>query len=238
MTKRLNLFKLINKCNPCRKSHTLLLFSLKQYNLPDLFYPLARQPYPDYYQVIFIASGIFMSSHSLTKLSQRLSQLEQTLQDIMLQPARRARFDTSLFTSHGTRLKDYFTELRFNFTALQHAVEHNQIDSVSFLAERVACQMEALQREQATYRMREQEATYSLVNSNDIYQKLAEHQDYERRLMAMIRAKEQALTQCQILVQQQKIQQELAILTGRITRCRQALASIEKKIERTEQDRA
>lgn len=176
-----------------------------------------------------------MSSQSLTKLSQHLCQLEQNLQEIMLQPARHARFDTSLFASRGTRVKDYFTELRFNFAALQHAVENNQIDSVSFLAERVVCQLEALQREKATYRMREKEAKYSPVNSSDIYQKLAEHQDYERRLMVMIRAQEQELNQCQILIKQQNIQRQLAILEGRVSRCRQALRIIEKKIESREQ---
>ncbi|MBI0221119.1 primosomal replication protein, partial [Yersinia pestis subsp. pestis] len=66
------------------------------------------------------------------------------------------------------------------------------------------------------------------------YHKLAEHQDYERRILAMIQDRESQLGRQSLLVEQQKIQKELAALEGRLMRCRQALIRIERSIEKKE----
>lgn len=56
----------------------------------------------------------------------------------------------------------------------------------------------------------------------DLYHKLAEHQDYERRLIGMIQDRESLLGRQTTLAAQQKLQHELAALEGRLMRCRRA----------------
>ncbi|AIJ09390.1 MULTISPECIES: primosomal replication protein PriC [Edwardsiella] len=173
------------------------------------------------------------SQQMLNQLEQRLQRLAQALAPLAEQPAARSRFDRALFLTHGTRLKDYLQETRDNFTALQRAVGAGQRQQVAFLAERLLAQMAALQREQATQTLRRQEPQRA-ESAGDLYQELARHQDYERRLQTMVRERELRLAACQTLAQQQQIQRELAAMEGRLQRCRQALRRIEKQIERRE----
>ncbi|MCD4621591.1 primosomal replication protein [Proteus mirabilis] len=96
-------------------------------------------------------------------------------------------------------------------------------------------QHKLLTRELSTQTLRKQENQLSQrKKSVDLYQKLAQHQDYERRLQSMIQDRELALTQAQGFVRQQELQKEIAALENRLARCKSALVSIEKSIERQE----
>lgn len=176
-----------------------------------------------------------MSSHPLLHtLEQQLAQLAKTLESIADQPAAKARFDRALFATHGTRLRDYLNETRTNLEQLARAVAASHVPQTRFLAERIVAQMAALQREEATQALRRAEPAPN-VSDGDLYQKLAQHQDYERRLKAMIADRESRFSHCVTLAQQQTLQREIATLEGRLGRCRQALGKIEKRIERYEQ---
>lgn len=94
-------------------------------------------------------------------------------------------------------------------------------------------QIAALQRELATQALRRKNQPKEAPEA-DLYHKLAEHQDYERRLIGMIQDRESLLGRQTTLAAQQKLQHELAALEGRLMRCRQALARIERNIERKE----
>ncbi|CQJ27998.1 primosomal replication protein PriC [Yersinia enterocolitica] len=148
-------------------------------------------------------------------------------------PSQQARFDLKLFGNHGNRFRDYLLEVHKNMAQLKQVVAENRTQQVAFLAEKLVAQISALQRELATQKLRKTnpEPKY---NKLDPYHKLAEHQDYERRILAMIQDRESQLGKQNLLTEQQKIQKELAALEGRLMRCRQALIIIERSIEKKE----
>ncbi|EPF5496699.1 primosomal replication protein PriC [Yersinia enterocolitica] len=148
-------------------------------------------------------------------------------------PSQQARFDLKLFGNHGNRFRDYLLEVHKNMAQLKQFVAENRTQQVAFLAEKLVAQISALQRELATQKLRKTnpEPKY---NKLDPYHKLAEHQDYERRILAMIQDRESQLGKQNLLTEQQKIQKELAALEGRLMRCRQALIKIERSIEKKE----
>lgn len=147
----------------------------------------------------------------------------------VLQP----RFDDRLFNTRDTRLSHCLAEVENNLALLTQAAEKRALQQVAFLAERIVDQISALQRELATLPVRERNA-FNVKVEQDIYQTLARHQDYERRLVAMRRDKESLLGRQTTLAAQQQIQKELAALEGRLMRCRQALTRIERQIAQRE----
>ena len=174
---------------------------------------------------------------STEKLLQVLeSQIEALSAQIAPQantPSQQARFDLNLFSNHGNRFRDYLQEVRKNMTQLKQVVEENRLQQVAFLADKLVAQISALQRELATQKIRKSNPE-PREHQSDPYHKLAEHQDYERRILAMTQDRESQLGRQSLLVEQQKIQKELAALEGRLMRCRQALIRIERSIEKKE----
>ncbi|ELI8478034.1 primosomal replication protein [Yersinia enterocolitica] len=148
-------------------------------------------------------------------------------------PSQQARFDLKLFGNHGNRFRDYLLEVHKNMAQLKQVVAENRTQQVAFLAEKLVAQISALQRELATQKLRKTNPELK-YNKLDPYHKLAEHQDYERRILAMIQDRESQLGKQNLLTEQQKIQKELAALEGRLMRCRQALIKIERSIEKKE----
>ena len=175
-----------------------------------------------------------MSTHRLLQvLEQQIAALAAEVTPRGDAPIPQARFDAALFSNRGTRLRDYLAEVQRNFAQLQTAANDNRTNQVAFLAEKLVAQITALQRELATQALRRKNQPKEVV-AVDLYHKLAEHQDYERRLMSMIQDRESVLGKQTTFAAQQKLQHELAALEGRLVRCRQALARIERSIERKE----
>ncbi|MBX9444598.1 primosomal replication protein PriC [Dickeya chrysanthemi] len=169
----------------------------------------------------------------LAALARQIDTLAREIEPVAARQAPRSRFDRQLFSCYGTRLGDYLDEIRHNYQYLQQYVQEQRLDRVAFMAERLLTQMTALQRELATQPLRAQEP--ATPAPQDRYQKLAEYQGYERRLLAMIQDRESLLTTQSQLSEQQRLQRELAALEGRLARCRQALTKLERQIERQEQ---
>ncbi|MCW2474733.1 MULTISPECIES: primosomal replication protein [unclassified Symbiopectobacterium] len=172
--------------------------------------------------------------HFLQALEHQLVLLAQAVAPLADRPLAYSRFDRQLFQSHGTRLRDYLSEVEQNFQSLRHLVTENRTERVAFMTEKLVAQIGALQRELSTQALRRQEKTPVAIAS-DLYQKLAEHQDYERRLNLMIQDRESQLDRATTLSAQQQLQREVAALEGRLARCRQALARLERQVERREQ---
>lgn len=174
-----------------------------------------------------------MSTTSLLNaLRTRIEELAIAIAPLAQQRTSQARFDRKLFATPSTQLKDYLQEVHVNMDKLQSCVEQARADQVSFLAEKLVEQIAALQRELATKELRQTEQQQP--EAENFYQKLATHQDYERRLQAMINDRESQHAQQTTLVGQQKLQREILALEGRLQRCRQALVRIERVIERQE----
>lgn len=175
-----------------------------------------------------------MSTHRLLQtLEQQISTLVSQIPSQADVAVSQARFDVGLFSNQGTRLCDYLTEVKKNFVQLQMAVAQERAAHVAFLAERLVLQLTALQREVATLSLRKNNQPNEPI-AVDLYHKLAEHQDYERRLLSMLKDRETLLSRQTTFNEQKKLQHELAAIEGRLLRCRQALARIERSIEKKE----
>ncbi|RLR18291.1 prepilin peptidase, partial [Sodalis-like symbiont of Bactericera trigonica] len=121
---------------------------------------------------------------------------------------------------------------RATLSHLFSAVEQGRTERVAWLAQRLTDQMLALSRELATQNLRHKHP--ASAPAEDVYARLAEHQDYERRLQAMIRDRDSLRAAANDLARARKLQQEIAALEGRLMRCRQALTRLEYQIERRE----
>lgn len=169
----------------------------------------------------------------LQQLEAKLEQLAEAVAPHSNKRTPKARFDAQLFHTHTTRLGDYLLEIRQNLRLLKQSVADQRPERVAWMAERVVLQITALQRELATLTLRKGELVAEPVSEN-LYEKLAKHQDYERRLRAMIADRESQLARCETLVQQQNLQREIAAQEGRLQRCLQATKRIERAIEKRE----
>ncbi|MDE9445496.1 primosomal replication protein [Xenorhabdus bovienii] len=171
----------------------------------------------------------------LGALEKQISMLETELESLPKTPFSIARFDQALFHQHSNKLGGYLNEIKKNMSQLKTCVKDNRTEQVRFLSERLVTQIEALKREISTQSLRKQEEKFERQSQErDFYHRLAEHQDYERRLMAMINDRELQLNKQVILTNQYKLQKEIAALAGRLARCRQALMRIERAIEKQE----
>ncbi|MEH2919782.1 primosomal replication protein PriC [Samsonia erythrinae] len=176
-----------------------------------------------------------MNTHKLLlALDQQISTLTKEIEPLADNPVPQLRFDRQLFSSYGTRLRDYHAEVERNLLAIKQLVAEQRTERVAFLAEKLVSQIAALQRELATQSLRRQESQFT-PPPEDVYHKLAEHQDYERRLLSMIQDRESLLITQTHLSERQRLQKELAALEGRLSRCRQSLSRLERQIERREQ---
>lgn len=172
------------------------------------------------------------SSRLLTTLTQQLNNLAGRVDSSAGTRVQQSRFDHQLFHSRGTRLADYLAESRLTLSQLEHAVEQNRAERVAWLAQRLIDQMTALAREMATQDLHRHQP--KAAPATDYYARQAEHQDYERRLIIMIRDRDSLRAACTDTARVHQLQREVAALEGRLARCRQALARIEKVIERRE----
>lgn len=72
-----------------------------------------------------------------------------------------------------------------------------------------------------------------ILNSHQLYQKLTEHHEFERRLMDMLMEKERQRLECK-KHESEKLSFEVLTLHQRLGRCRKAISTIERDIELAE----
>ncbi|XBS70849.1 primosomal replication protein [Acerihabitans sp. KWT182] len=162
-------------------------------------------------------------------LSAQLDALAARIEEAGDKSAAQSRFDHSLFQSRGTGLPDYLAESKMTLRRLTQTAGQGRTEQVSWLAQRLVDQLTALARELATLDLRRRQAPRAAAG--DDYARLAEHQDYERRLLALIRDRESLRENSGDKLRRDRLQQEIAALEGRLARCRHALTRIEKRIE-------
>lgn len=170
----------------------------------------------------------------LGQLAAQIKQLVHTLAPHAHEKASSARFDGQLFHCNSIRLGDCLQEVRQSLAMLKQSSISGSSESVAWLAERMVRQIGALQREVATQSLRKKDLQ-TVPEEESLYEKLAKHQDYERRLRAAIADRESQLAYQDTLSGQQKLQREIAAQEGRLQRCLQALKRIEQAIEKSEQ---
>lgn len=171
----------------------------------------------------------------LDALKKQIDELKTRVDPIKDLEFSHSRFDMQLFSRKSTRLGDCQNELQTLYQQLCHSVTLNHSEQVNFLTEKIVHQIQAISREISTQALREKESSFTKKKEQiDLYERLSQHQDYERRLQAMVSEKELHLSELTDHRLQHQCQKELAVLAGRLYRCRQALLRIEKAIEHQE----
>lgn len=143
-------------------------------------------------------------------------------------------FDERLFRCKARLLVPCTEEAQSTFDTIVREEQAKLLTAgrAEYLTERLLSQISAIQRELSTPDIRRQAPRHPhhfRKPINELYQELAQHQEWERRLMEMVRAKEQALATAPSF-QQQAAQQALIATEQRLKRCQEAKIKLEKQI--------
>lgn len=143
-------------------------------------------------------------------------------------------FDAVLFHCHGKLLTPCVQEAQSTLGTILREQDAGKLTQAraEYLTERLLAQISAIQRELSTQSIRKTEpkhSSYYRKPISDLYQDLAQHQEWERRLMEMVRDKQYAVDSAPAF-QKQAAQQALLTVEQRLKRCQTAKAKIEKQI--------
>jgi primosomal replication protein N'' len=207
-------------------------------------------------------SAIFRINEILTAIEKQAKQLDLANESL---PAHRSiaeqsLFAVTLFTTVSDKYFDYVKETRRKTNSLEKLLQAKQTELASALLSQIEQQIlslkTALQANTALhansqYQLnkrhykkqhysqqadRYKKATQAIIQpSQNLYQKLAEHHEFERRLATMIAEREYKRTDSNHK-NSQVITQEILKLHQRLGRCRQAISQIEREIELLEKD--
>lgn len=149
-------------------------------------------------------------------------------------------FDERLFGCRSRYLIPCINETKATLESIQREEKANILTTqrAEYLTQMLVAQIEAIQREVATQRIRSNEprpkGSYKKPIS-DMYQDLAQHQEWERRLSQMTREQESAVNNCHSFSQQQELQRTLLTTEKRLQRCKEAMKRLEQQITYREQ---
>ena len=169
-------------------------------------------------------------------------------------------FSNTLFFSQSDRYLPYVEEVERKVIEFRRLVKSNKIELSKALLERLEQQISAISNALNANSTMHQAAKISfdtnkkirikkakakvankykaltqniVLNSHQLYQKLTEHHEFERRLMEMLQNKEQQRLACK-KHESEKLSLEVLTLHQRLGRCRKAITVIERDIERAE----
>ncbi|WP_165310878.1 primosomal replication protein [Vibrio ziniensis] len=146
----------------------------------------------------------------------------------------RPLFDDTLFHCHGKLLTPCVTEAQGTLNAIVREQKAGKLTQprAEYLTERLLSQIRAIQREMSTQAIRKNEPKHfneTRKPISDLYQDLAQHQDWERRLMILVQDK-QATVESSFGANKTAAQQALLTAEQRLKRCQEAKTKIEKQI--------
>lgn len=157
-------------------------------------------------------------------------------------------FDEQLFYGRTKLLEPCVKETLKLISDLLAEQDANRLtkERTEFLCERIFAQMQALQREIATQGVRYKEPKPKAQFYKDIHQlrqDYAQHQEWERRLQAMVEAKYKELNNPKLNfgyngTSKDQIEKELLRIEERHERCVQAMKKLERQINYQEQKEA
>jgi primosomal replication protein N'' len=202
----------IDQLNTKHKSHWLIennnLFSQHLFSTEsDLFTPYANEIKKrlNEFSRLYNSSNDNLSSDNTNKIAFAKSSLQQVEQQI---------------------------------SALMNAMQGNksmhQAAQVSFDAKKKVRTKQAKTTESNQNNNYNKIAKAVLLSSHQLYQKLSETHEFERRLMAMISEREQERLQSRGSINNNKLSQEVLALHQRLGRCRKAISAIERNIQTAE----
>lgn len=169
-------------------------------------------------------------------------------------------FSSILFVSQSDKFEPYIQETRRRIAEFSRLVAANKLDLSKELLLQIEQQIAAtanalnsnetmhkaailsfdannkvkIKKAKAKQNTKYQDFAQKIVqNSHQLYQKLAEHHEFERRLMEMVHTKEQERSLCKTR-EVDKLSAETLVLHQRLGRCRKAISTIERDIELAE----
>jgi len=169
-------------------------------------------------------------------------------------------FSATLFFSQSDKFSPYIKEIERRLTELTRLVKANKIKLSKVLLQQIEQQISAIsnalqsnsimhqaaklsfdanskvriKRAKAKQANKYKEITTNLImNSHQLYQKLTQHHEFERRLMDMVSERESMRVKCKSH-ESKKLSTEVLALHQRLGRCRKAISTIEHDIELVE----
>lgn len=145
-----------------------------------------------------------------------------------------AEFTRLVASNKITLSKALLEQLEQQISAISNALQANstihQAAKLSFDANKKIRVKKAKAKQVSKYR---DLAKTLVLNSHQLYQKLTEHHEFERRLMDMLMEKERQRLECK-KHESEKLSFEVLTLHQRLGRCRKAISTIERDIELAE----
>lgn len=143
-------------------------------------------------------------------------------------------FDSSLFKCRSKKLLPCALEAKKTYSTIVNEQQTAKLTPAraKYLSERLANQIEALQRELVTKDLRSDNQDHQHLESkslNTLYNDLAQHQDWSHRLEQLVTSKKQALLDAP-LASKPQAEQTLDIAQQRLSRCQDAMKNIERLI--------
>jgi primosomal replication protein N'' len=169
-------------------------------------------------------------------------------------------FSNTLFVSQSDQFGPYISEINRRINEFSRLVSANKIDLSKVLLIQIEQQISSISNAlhsngvmhqaaklsfEVSSKVRNKKAKqrnadkYNSLASNivktshQLYQKLAEHHEFERRLMDMIHEREQSRLRCRGN-ENEKLSSEVLALHQRLGRCRRAISAIEQEIAQKE----
>lgn len=158
-------------------------------------------------------------------------------------------FSKDLFNTRSDLFIDYIYEIKNKVNQLERLLKNNNEEVSKYQIELIEKQISALNnafqsnhnlhkeaqnRLNAIARRKHKKAIKAIIKpSKNLYQSLAEHHDFERRLLDMVLDKEQEYKQLNNC-NSAKTSQDLLVLHQRLGRCRKAISNIESDIIKLE----
>ena len=169
-------------------------------------------------------------------------------------------FFEHLFSTRSDLFYPYIEEIKIKLQTLERLVDNKNRDLSKLSLENIEAQISAMVNALHSNKTRHQAASLSvkangdaiksrnqafqktkyqqmaktvMLTSHQLYDKLKEHHEFERRLMDMVALREQERASCKTS-DANKLGLEVLALHQRLGRCRKAISSIELEIERAE----
>ncbi|MBG0758324.1 prepilin peptidase [Vibrio cidicii] len=150
-------------------------------------------------------------------------------------------FDEQLFSCRAHVLTPCVEEAKATLETLMREQNEQILTSqrAQFLSERLLTQLAAISRELLADKVTRKDASvamnYSRKPINLLYQELAQHQEWRRRLRELVTEKQRALVMASAPDRAQA-QQALLVAEQRLARCQAAIVKIENQITDQEKD--
>ncbi|WP_215404839.1 primosomal replication protein [Vibrio gigantis] len=140
-------------------------------------------------------------------------------------------FDRALFKCGASILLPYALETQATYRTIVREQTTNQLTAsrANYLTEKLTNQIAAIQRELANHDLRLDRKSKSGKSLNDLYNELAQHQDWQKRLVDLVQTRKLAFDSAP-RHHKKKAEQAWQLAKERLERCEDSMKNIERLI--------